>query len=130
MPFMAALAGFSEGVASLKQATSDGFAVTGEGVQVLLDAANEFYADLNEMGHEIDNLGQEWPIGTTPAAEVYRPHFAGTASDPQQGAVAAVNKLKEDLSAIRESLEKARASYADADKGGAQGVKNAGGTFS
>ena len=129
MPFTAALAGFSEGVASLKQATSDGFSVSGEGVQVLLDAANEFYADLDEMSGEIRFLGEEWPIGTTPGAQVYRPHFAATASDPQQGVVAAVNKLKEELRTIRESLEKARATYTDADEGGVQGVKNAGSTL-
>ena len=129
MPAMAALAGFSEGVASLKQATSDGFAVSGEGVQVLLDAVNEFYEELDEMSGEIRFLGEEWPIGTTPAAQLYRPHFAATAKDPQQGVVAAVNKLKEELRAIRESLEKARASYTHADEGGRQGVKNAGGTL-
>lgn len=127
MPFQSALLGFSEGVSALKSAAaSGGFTVSGEGVQVLLDAANELYDDLDAMDLEINRLGQKWPIGTTPAAEVYKPHFAATATDGHQGLVVAVKKLKEDLRSIRESLEKTRSSYEQSDESGVQGVNRAG----
>lgn len=127
MPFQSALLGFSEGVSALKAAAdTGGFTVSGNGVQVLLDAANELYEDLGDMARQIDSLGQEWPLGTTPAAVVYKPHFAATATDGQQGLVVAVKKLQADLRSIRESLEKARNTYEQTEQDGVQGVKNAG----
>jgi hypothetical protein len=75
-----------------------------------------------------DVLGQEPPLGTTPAAQVYKPFLATIATDPTQGFLPAMQKLKSDLEDAKELIRKSMATYRETDQVSAHGVNNAGGS--
>jgi hypothetical protein len=72
-------------------------------------------------------LSQEPPLGTTPAAQVYKPFLASIAADPAQGFVPAAKKLQADLERMRSDVERAMATYQATDENAKQGIKRAGG---
>ena len=72
-------------------------------------------------------ISQEPPLGTTPAAQVYKPYLATIATDPVQGFITAAQELKTKLEQMRSDVEKAMAVYKTADQDAEQGINKAGG---
>jgi hypothetical protein len=119
------LGGVSLAVSNLKAASAQGFGISEAGGNALIDAINTMHDGVIETLQKSDILAQEPPLGTTPAAQVYKPFLATIATDPDQGFVTAMQKLKTDLEQAKELIKKSMATYQESDQGSAQGVNNA-----
>ncbi|KAA2259467.1 hypothetical protein F0L68_21265 [Solihabitans fulvus] len=126
--FASGLTGVSQAVAGLKAAAAEGFTVTDSGGQALIDAMNDLHDEITDAISHSDVLGQEPPLGQTPAAQVYKPFLATIATDPHQGMIPALRKLLKDLTDARDSIQKSMESYKGTDQGSKQGLNKAGGT--
>ncbi|ANZ41813.1 hypothetical protein BBK82_43635 [Lentzea guizhouensis] len=119
---------FSAELGSLK-ATGAGvsWAINDCGGQALISAAEELHDELGEILLRAEQLAQELPLGTTPAAQVYKPFIATVASDPAQGAIPVLKKLREEVLDFRGEVEKAMAAYETSDRNNQQIIEQAGG---
>lgn len=121
--------GFGDALDSLKAVgASGGWAINESGGQALISAAQDLFDELGEILASSRDLGQELPLGTTPAAQVYKPFMATVATDPHQGAFAVLTKLREEALEFKTEVEKAMAAYEAADEGSQQGIAKAGGS--
>jgi hypothetical protein len=68
-------------------------------------------------------LGQEPALGTTPAANVYKPFLATVATDPAQGAVPVLRKLQKDLTDAHAAIQKATQNYQATEQANASSAK-------
>jgi hypothetical protein len=126
--FQTGLGGFSDALSSLKAAgAGGGWGINESGGQALISAAQDLYDELGDILVKADTLGQELPLGTTPAAQVYKPFLATIATDPDQGLIAALTKLREEALEFKAEVEKAMAVYQASDEDGQQGIAKAGG---
>jgi hypothetical protein len=113
-------------VANLKAASAQGFGVSEAGGQALIKAIDTMYDGVTEALDKSLLLGQEPPLGTTPAAQVYKPFLATIATDPAQGFIAAMKEFQQDLLDAKESIRKSMDVYKATDQGNQQGFKKAG----
>jgi len=126
--FAAGISGMSAAVEGFRAATAAGFAISAHGGQVLLDAIDEMAKAVEEVLTHKEVLSQEPLLGTTPAAEVYKPFLATIATDPVQGFIPVVLKFQEDLRELRSGVEQAMGLYRSTDGDRAQGLNAIGGT--
>ena len=125
------IGGFGDALNSLKAVgASGGWAINESGGRALISAAQELYEELGAILAQTDQLSEELPLGTTPAAQVYKPFMATVASDPAQGAVTVLTKLREEALEFKGEVEKAMAAYESADEAGQQGIDKAAGPSS
>lgn len=124
--FGESLGGASLAVANLKAASAQGFGVSEAGGQALIKAIDTMYDGVTEALDKSLLLGQEPPLGTTPAAQVYKPFLATIATDPAQGFIAAMKEFQQDLLDAKESIRKSMDVYKATDQGNQQGFKKAG----
>jgi len=125
--FFAGLSGISDAVARFSAAASAGVGVNESGGQALLKAIDTMHDGVTDALAKADRLAQEPPLGTTPAAQVYKPFLATIATDPVQGFIPAMRKFQEDLVTFRADVEKSMATYEEVDQGARQGITKAGG---
>ncbi|MBB5960341.1 hypothetical protein FHS29_006964 [Saccharothrix tamanrassetensis] len=125
---IAGLSGMSHAVAGFQAATAAGFTISQSGGQALLNAIDDMIQAAEETLMRAEMLAQEPPLGTTPAAQVYKPFLASIATDPAQGFIPAIDKFKEDLARLRTNVEQAMGSYRSTDDDRAQGLQNIGGS--
>lgn len=130
-----ALRGFAEGVEDMsgavrgfRAATAAGFRISPAGGEALLAAISTMRLALEAALGESAVLGQEPPLGTTPAALVYRPFLATIASDPAQGFIPAVHRLQRDLAQLGDDVHRAMGLYRDTDDESAHHLDSAGGS--
>jgi len=124
----ASVSGFGDALSSLKAVgAAGGWAINESGGQALISAATDLYDELGEHLDDARRLGQELPLGTTPAAQVYKPYQATVATDPHQGLIPVLTKLREEALEFRTEVEKAMAAYKSTDESSQQGIKQAGG---
>ncbi len=110
----AAFAGMGTAIDSiLTAANSGGFTVTPEAGKSLLNAIDDLHTSVTHALTKASLLEKEPPLGTTPAANVYKPFLATVASDPAQGAIPVFKKLQSDLVNARAAIEKAMKNYDD-----------------
>ena len=122
------VSGFGAALDSLKAVgAAGGWAINESGGRALITAAQDLYDELGEILANSRDLGQELPLGTTPAAQVYKPFMATVATDPSQGAFAVLTKLREEALEFKTEVEKAMGAYKAADEGGQQNITKAGG---
>lgn len=127
--FWSSVGGFGDALDSLKAVGAQGgWAINESGGQALISAATDLYDELGEILVDAGNLALELPLGTTPAAQIYKPFLATVASDPHQGAITALTKLREEALEFKGEIEKAMAAYEATDERSQQGIKKAGGT--
>ncbi|GLY52614.1 hypothetical protein [Lentzea sp. NBRC 102530] len=103
-----------------------GWAINDSGGDALINAANELYDALSDLAFQADQLTEELPLGTTPAAQVYKPFIATVASDPVQGATTVLKKLQQEALEFRNEVQKAMDAYEATDRGSALDLKQAG----
>ncbi|MBW4716386.1 hypothetical protein [Saccharothrix obliqua] len=120
--------GMSAAVADFRAATAAGFSISPSGGQALLSAISEILASVQLVLAERSVLEQEPPIGTTPAARVYRPFFASIATDRDQGFFAALERLISDLRSLADDVQQAMNAYQATDEDRAQNLKSTGGS--
>ncbi|WP_394616531.1 hypothetical protein JNUCC0626_43970 [Lentzea sp. JNUCC 0626] len=125
--FFAGMQGISDSAASFSASVSAGVGVNESGGQALIKAIDKMHNGIVKALSRSDYLSQEPPLGTTPAAQVYKPFLASIATDPSQGFIAAAKKFQKDLEQMRLDVEKAMATYQTADQDAAHGIKKAGG---
>ncbi|WP_196777808.1 hypothetical protein [Lentzea aerocolonigenes] len=116
---------FGGAVDDLQSAVAAGWAVDEDRGQTLLKAANDLYDRLDGHLQRADFLTQELPLGTTPAAQVYKPYLATIATDPHQGLIVALKELQRKTADIRTSIEKSMAAYDAAEQNSRQGINKA-----
>lgn len=125
---VAGLAGMTSAVSGFQAATAAGFRIGETGGQALLNAIDDMLSEVEQALRKAERISQEPPLGTTPAAEVYKPFLATIATDPVQGFVPAILKFQEDLKRFRVDVEQSMADYRTTDQDSGQGISSAGGS--
>lgn len=123
---MGAFQGISAAVGQLTAASNAGFTVSDEGGQALLNAIDTLHTKV--VGHlrKAGELTQVLPLGSSPAANTYKPFLSTIASDPVQGAVPVLKQLKQDLETAHDAIQKNMASYQQTEQRNASSVKSQG----
>jgi hypothetical protein len=125
--FFAGMRGISDSAASFSASVSAGVGVSESGGEALIKAIGQMQRGVAKALQKAEILSQEPPLGTTPAAQVYKPFLASIAADPVQGFVPAAKQLEKDLERMRSDVERAMAAYQATDEDAKQGIKRAGG---
>ncbi|MEV0680743.1 hypothetical protein AB0I60_29930 [Actinosynnema sp. NPDC050436] len=122
------LAGMSHAVQGFRAATAAGFAISAQGGRALLDAIEAMQAELSVALSDASLLAQEPPLGTTPAARVYRPFLASIAGDPAQGFYPALQRLSQDLTQLAADVRQSMDLYETTEDDNTYDLKSAGGS--
>lgn len=125
--FFAGMKGISDSVAAFSASVADGVGVNEHGGQALIKAIDKMYDGITRALGRSDIISQQPPLGTTPAAQVYKPYLATIATDPAQGFITAAKELQKKLEQMRSDVEKAMAAYQATDENAKQGITKAGG---
>jgi hypothetical protein len=110
-----AFQGITEAANGIVAAALQGFAISENGGQPLLDAIQDLRDEVEHALYASQNLQSQPPLGTTPNAEIYKPFLATIASDPVQGAIPVFRQLQDDLDRAAAAIKQAMANYRDAD---------------
>lgn len=125
--FFAGMKGISDAAASFSASVAAGVGVNENGGQALIKAIDKMHKGVTNALQKSDVISQQPPLGTTPAAQVYKPYLATIATDPVQGFIAAAEELQKKLLQMRADVEKAMAAYQATDEDAKQGINKAGG---
>ncbi|CCH34647.1 hypothetical protein ABZ816_30205 [Actinosynnema sp. NPDC047251] len=125
--FFSGIDGMSTAVQGFRAATAAGFTISADRGQALLTAIGDMQLVLEAAIAKSSVITQEPPLGTTPAARVYRPFLATIASDPAQGFLPAVKKLSEDLTRLAADVRQSMGVYGTAEDQNTHGITTAGG---
>lgn len=121
-----AFQGIGDAVAGIQLAANEGFAISENGGQPLLNAIQELATEVATALGKSSVLGSHLPLGTTPNADVYKPFLASVATDPVQGAVPALRKLHDQLTSAHTAIQQAMDNYNNSDQESASGVRSSG----
>ncbi|GAA3459483.1 hypothetical protein ACFFSW_21500 [Saccharothrix longispora] len=113
---MAGIVGMGDAVSGFSAATAAGFRIGGDGGKVLIDAVDDMLSEVVKAIGAADRLSQQPPLGSTPAALVYRPFLATVATDEVQGFIPVLVKFKQDLEQLRSDVEKSMGVYQTTDQ--------------
>lgn len=91
--------------------TGGGFTVTDEGGQALIDAIDTYIGKLDKHRQNADMLTRVLPLGSSPAANVFKPFLATIANDPVEGVIPAMESLRRRLEDAKAAIQKSMASY-------------------
>jgi hypothetical protein len=122
----AAFQGISDAVTGIQLAANEGFAISEEGGQPLLDAIEDLAREVATALGKESVLGSHLPLGSTPNANVYKPFLASVATDPVQGAVPVLRNLHDQLATAHSAIKQAMTNYANTDQGNASNVQGSG----
>ncbi|NUT49539.1 MAG: hypothetical protein HOV94_19860 [Saccharothrix sp.] len=117
----------SDSMTTFSALVAGGVGVNEHGGQALIRAIDTMHEGIKWALGRSEVIGQEPPLGTTPAAQVYKPYLATVATDPAQGFLSAAEQFEKDLEQFRADVTQAMATYQTNDEEQAQRVKNAGG---
>jgi hypothetical protein len=115
-------AGISDAVTGITAAVNAGFTISDGGGQPLINAIEELQTEIRTALSKAHRLEQQPPLGTTPAATVYKPFLSTVASDPTQGAIPVLKKLQSDLNDAHAAIQKSMDNYKGTDEGAASSV--------
>ncbi|RKT57336.1 hypothetical protein [Saccharothrix australiensis] len=122
------VSGMSTAVERFQAATAAGFTISRDGGAALIAAIDDMLQGTEEALAGAHFLSRQPPLGTTPAAEVYKPFLASIAADSDQGFIPAVLKLQDDLTRLRANVAEAMGLYWSTDEDRAHGLDAIGGT--
>jgi hypothetical protein len=127
VPEAQGFAGITEAVANLTSAAaSGGFTISDDGGQKLISAINALHDKVEHHLSSSQMLGQEPKLGTTPAANTFKPFLATIATDQVQGAVPVLKKLRDDLASAAQAIQASMKSYQESDQSGGHTITTAG----
>jgi len=113
----AAIAGMGTAIDAITTAAnSGGFGISANGGQSLLNAITDLQHAVESALGRSSNLGHEPGLGTTPAANVYKPFLGTVATDPVQGAIPALRKLQTDLVNAHAAIKKAMQNFQETEQ--------------
>jgi hypothetical protein len=118
-------AGIHVAVDAIVAAASEGFAISENGGQPLLNAIQDLQTEVRTALNDSSILTTHPPLGSTPNANIYKPFLATIASDPTQGAITVLKKLQTDLSNAHTAIQKAMNNYHATDQGNAGTLNSA-----
>jgi hypothetical protein len=116
----------SAAISGIVLAANNGFGISENGGQSLINAIDELAAAVSRALGKSSVLSLEPPLGTTPAANVYKPFLATVASDPTQGAIPVLRKLHEDLINAHAAIQKAMRNYQNTEQANTSNVNSSG----
>jgi hypothetical protein len=96
---------------NLNNAINGGFSVTREGVQQLLTFVQGMQVAAEKVLRRSAVLSQPPQLGSTPAANVYKPYLPTIATDPTQGLIPVLTNAKQQLDQAATSLQGSLAAY-------------------
>jgi hypothetical protein len=113
----AAFAGIGTAIDAIATAAnSGGFGISHDGGKALINAIDDLHTAVTAALRKADQLRSEPALGTTPAANVYKPFLATVASDPVQGAIPVFKKLQKDLINAHAAIQKAMQNFQDTEQ--------------
>lgn len=118
--------GITTAVDSLVAAGSAGFALSENGGQPLIAAIQSLQTEVRSALAHSQVLEDQPKLGSTPNAKIYKPFLASIASDPDQGAMAVLTKLQDDLNRAEAVIKQAMKNFDEADTNSATNVNNTG----
>ncbi len=121
-----AFGGIGSAVSGIVAAADEGFAISENGGQPLLDAISDLSTEVATALANSSSLEHQPALGSTPNAAVFKPFLATIASDPSQGAIPVLRKLQQDLAAAHQAIQKSIHNYQDTDQGNAANIGDAG----
>ncbi|HEX4703772.1 MAG TPA: hypothetical protein VH352_16700 [Pseudonocardiaceae bacterium] len=80
-----AFAGIGVAIGGIVEAANNGFGISENGGKPLINAVDDLKAAVEKALLRSSELSRQPALGTTPAANVYKPFLATVASDPAQG---------------------------------------------
>lgn len=126
---MAGIVGMGDAVSGFSAATAAGFRIGDDGGKVLIDAVDDMLSEVAQALASAERLSRQPPLGTTPAALVYKPFLATVASDAVQGFIPALIKFRQDLERLRSDVEKSMGVYQTTEQDAGNVVADAGSTL-
>ena len=107
-----AFAGITTAVDAISRAASSGgFGISENGGQALINAIDDLKTAVMNALRNASELEKQPALGSTPAANVFKPFLATVASDPVQGAIPALKKLQTDLNNAHTAIQQAMKNY-------------------
>lgn len=106
--------------------TGGGFTVSDAGGQALIGAIDTYKAKLEKSLSRANFLTQRLPLGSSPAATTFAPFLTTVASDQVQGAIPAMQNLRQRLEDARAAIQRSMASYQQTDQQSASNLKSQG----
>lgn len=123
---LTAFDGMSSAIADLVDAGNQGFSISETGGQALINALEEAISDLEVILNDTQSISREPPLGSTPAALVYKPFLATIANDPVQGFIPAAHKLVSEMGNAIQAIKKSMATTAAADEDAGRNITSSG----
>lgn len=121
------LANATQSVKELKVALSNGVKLDKESADALVASINNGIGRVNDALAESSAQGHDvLKIGSTPAADLYKPVYRKVNVDPDQGGEAALTKLKQQLEDARDTVKACVRATQETDAGSGTGLRNAG----
>jgi hypothetical protein len=112
-----AFAGIGTAIGGIVAAADNGgFGISHDGGQALINAIDDLHTAVTNALRKSTQLEQQPPLGTTPAANVYKPFLATVASDPAQGALPVFKKLQTDLVNAHAAIKKAMQNFQETEQ--------------
>lgn len=116
--------GFASGVGamldaatSLNSAIGQGFSLDYEGATKLATFVNGMQTAARSALRLGDQMSQVPMLGSTPAANVYKPYLPTVATDKDLGFLSNMRKLQDQLEEAASNIQKSIAAYEQADAG-------------
>jgi hypothetical protein len=109
---------------NLNTAISGGYSMDYEGAQQLLKFVQGMRTAVTKVISTSHELSQTPQLGTTPAANVYKPYLSTVATDPTQGFVPVISKIKNQLDQAATNIQGSITAYEQSDQSAADGLVN------
>lgn len=116
----------TKAVHDLKTAATTGFTIDDQAGKDLQAAITRLKTVVRDALRSSSRLGQAPPLGTSPAADVYKPFIATVASDPAQGAIPVLEQMLNDLVDAYDTIGRSMVSYRRSEQGNTSGITGAG----
>lgn len=120
--FAQGVSGMLDAATSLNTAIGQGFQVDYEGATQLANFVNGLQSAARNVLNRGHRVSQTPQLGSTPAANVYKPYLPTVATDQAQGALPNMQKLREQLDQATSNIQKSITAYEQADDGSRSGL--------
>lgn len=122
--FAQGVGGMLDAATNLNSAIGKGFSVDYEGATQLANFVKGLQTSARNVLQRTNTLAQTPQLGTTPAANVYKPYLPTVATDQAQGLVPNTAKLAQQLEQAASNIQKSIAAYEQTDDGSRTGMVN------
>ncbi len=122
--FFTNVGGAAEAATNLNSAISSGFSMDYDGAKQLLTFAQGMQTAVAKVVRREDALAQVPQLGSTPAANVYKPYLPTVATDPEQGFLPVLAKIQQQLAQAVTNIQGSLTAYEQNEQGVTDGMVN------